>query len=57
MPGDNSSVKFIYVAAFFPAAIALPFTRPLEQLPSLLLAGYFLCLYLAAFPVAMFYPS
>jgi hypothetical protein len=57
MPGDNSSVKFIYVAAFFPAAIALPFTRPLERLPSLLLAGYFLCLYLAAFPVAMFYPS
>lgn len=57
MPGTQSSIKFIYLAAFFPAVIALPFTRALERLPALLLGAYFLVLYLAAFPVAMFYPS
>lgn len=57
MPGNNSSIKFIYVAAFFPAAIALPFSRSLERLPALFLAAYFIVLYLAAFPVAMYYPG
>ena len=57
MPGSNSSLKFIYVAAFFPAAIALLFTRPPERLLSLLLSAYFLVLFITAFPVAMFYPS
>jgi hypothetical protein len=57
MPGSNSSIKFIYVAAFFPAAIALPFSRSLERLPALFLAAYFIVLYLAAFPVAMYYPD
>jgi hypothetical protein len=57
LPGDNSSVKFIYVAAFFPPAIALLLSRTLEKLPALLLVAYFLALYLAAFPVAMYYPG
>lgn len=55
-PGDNSSVKFIYLAAFVPAAIALPLSRPLERWPSVLLVAYFLVLFCTAFPVAMYWP-
>jgi hypothetical protein len=56
-PGDNSSIKFIYVAPFFPPLIALVLSRPLERVVLTLLAAYFLVLYVAAFPVAMFWPS
>jgi hypothetical protein len=56
LPGDQSSLKFIHVAAFFPPAIALLLSRPLEKRPALLLAGYALVLFMAAFPVAMYYP-
>jgi hypothetical protein len=55
-PGDHSGLKFIHVAAFFPPAIALLLSRTLETLPALLLAGYVLVLFMAAFPVAMYYP-
>lgn len=56
LPGDHSSLKFIHVAAFFPPAIALLLSRPLAKLPALMLAGYALTLFMAAFPVAMYYP-
>jgi hypothetical protein len=57
MPGHNTSVRFAYVAPFFPPLLALLFSRPLERLLVPLLVGYFLLLYCAAFPVAMFWPS
>jgi hypothetical protein len=56
LPGNQSSLKFIHVAAFFPPAIALLLSRPLAKRPALLLAGYALVLFMAAFPVAMYYP-
>jgi hypothetical protein len=56
LPGDQSGLKFIHVAAFFPPAIALLLSRTLERLPALLLAGYGFVLFVAAFPVAMYYP-
>jgi len=57
LPGSHSSLKFIHVAAFVPPAIALLLSRPLEKLPALLLSGYIFLLFVAAFPVAMYYPS
>lgn len=57
LPGDHSGLKFIHVAAFFPPAIALLLSRPLEKLPALALEGYALVLFMAAFPVAMYYPG
>jgi hypothetical protein len=57
LPGDHSSLKFVHVAAFFPPAIALLLSRTLEKLPALLLAGYVFVVFVAAFPVAMYYPG
>jgi hypothetical protein len=57
MPGTNSSVKFIHMAAFLPAAIALPLTRPPERWLTMLLGAYLLVLFCAAFPVAMYWPD
>ena len=56
LPGDHSSLKFVHVAAFFPPAIALLLSRTLEKRPALLLNGYVFVLFVAAFPVAMYYP-
>jgi hypothetical protein len=56
LPGDHSSLKLAHVGAFFPPAIALLLSRPLEKRPALLLTGYALVLFVAAFPVAMYYP-
>jgi len=56
LPGDQSSLKFVHVAAFFPPAIALLLSRTLEERPALLLTGYVFVLFMAAFPVAMYYP-
>jgi hypothetical protein len=56
LPRDHSGLKFVHVAAFFPPAIALLLSRALERLPALLPAGYGFVLFVAAFPVAMYYP-
>ena len=56
LPGDQSSLKFIHVAAFFPPAIALLLSRPIAKPATVLLAAYALVLFMAAFPVAMYYP-
>jgi hypothetical protein len=57
LPGNNSTVKFIYIATLFPPALALIFSRPLAPVTFNLLAGYFWFLYLAAFPFAMYWPK
>jgi hypothetical protein len=57
LPGKNSTVKFIYIASLFPPAIALLFRRPLPALIFNLLSAYFLILYIAAFPIAMYWPK
>jgi hypothetical protein len=56
-PGDNSTVKFGYVATLFPPALALVFGRELKPATFSLLAAYFLLLYVVAFPVAMYWPG
>jgi hypothetical protein len=57
LPGNNSTVKFIYVATLFPPALALLFSRPLAPISFNLLAGYFWLLFIAAFPFAMYWPK
>jgi hypothetical protein len=57
LPGDNSTVKFIYIATLFPPAIALVFARDLRPITFSALTGYFLSLYVLAFPVAMYWPQ
>ncbi len=56
-PGDNSTVKFSYVAWLFPPVIALMFTRELRPSVFSLLTGYIFALYVLAFPVAMYWPA
>jgi len=57
LPGDNSTIKFIYFAGAVPPAIALLFAREVEAPVATLLGGYLLGLYLLAFPVAMYWPG
>jgi len=57
LPGDNSSVKFSYVASLFPPAIALAFGRPLPTRVVTPTAGYFFALYVLAFPIVMYWPA
>jgi hypothetical protein len=57
LPGKNSTVKFIYIATLFPPAIALVFTRRLRPVVFNLLSGYFLVLFVVAYPVAMYWPK
>ncbi|HYP86794.1 MAG TPA: hypothetical protein VEQ59_01540, partial [Polyangiaceae bacterium] len=57
LPGDNSTVKFGYLATLIPPAIALLFAQPLRRPSFQVLSGYFLALYVIAFPVAMYYPK
>ena len=57
LPGKNSTIKFIYVATFVPPGIALLFGRRMQPLTFNVLAAYFLTLFIAAFPVAMFWPN
>jgi hypothetical protein len=57
LPGDNYSLKFIHIATLFPPAIALLFSRPLKPTSATLLAAYLLLLFMAAFPVAMYWPG
>ena len=56
LPNNNATVKFIYVASLFPPALALLFSRGLKPLPFNLLSSYFLVLFIAAFPFAMYWP-
>jgi hypothetical protein len=56
LPGKNSTVKFIYIATLFPPAIALLFTHRLEPIAFNLVSGYFILLFIVAFPVAMYWP-
>lgn len=56
LPGDNSSVRFNSIAGVLPPAIALLFARPLRPLAFNLLTPYFVCLFLLAFPLAMYWP-
>jgi len=57
LPGKNSTVKFIYIATLFPPAIALVFGRRLRPVVFNVLSGYFLVLYVVAYPVAMYWPQ
>jgi hypothetical protein len=56
LPGDNSSVRFNSIAAVLPAGVALLFARPLRPLAFNLLTAYFLCLFVLAFPLTMYWP-
>jgi hypothetical protein len=56
LPGDNSSVRFNSIATLFPPAIALLFARPLGAVAFNALSGYFLSLFVLAFPLAMYWP-
>jgi hypothetical protein len=57
LPGKNSTIKFVHIASLFGPTIALLFTRRLEVPAFNLLTCYFLLLFVAALPVAMFWPS
>lgn len=57
LPGKNSTVKFIYIATLFPPLLALVFSRRLRPITFNVLSGYFLLLYIAAFPFAMYWPQ
>ena len=57
LPGKNSTVKFIYIATLFPPTLALVFSRRMKPLTFNLLSGYFLILFIAAFPFAMYWPK
>ncbi len=56
LPGKNSTIKFVYIASLFGPALALLFTRRPSARAFNLLAAYFLVLFVAALPVAMFWP-
>lgn len=56
LPGKNSTIKFIYIAGLFPPTLALLFRRRLRPLSFNLLSIYFFVLFIAAFPVAMYWP-
>jgi len=57
LPDESSSLKFIHIATLFPPLLALAFARRMERDSFSLLAGYFLLVYIAAFPLAMYWPS
>ncbi len=57
LPGKNSTVKFIYIATLFPPTMALLFSRRVKPVTFNLLSGYFLILFIAAFPFAMYWPK
>jgi hypothetical protein len=56
LPGDNSTVKFSYVATLFPPALALIWRRELTPNQFGLVSSYLLSLNVIAFPVAMYWP-
>lgn len=57
LPGEQHSIKFIHIASLVPAAIALLFRTKLDRSTATLLASYLLVTFLAAFPVAMYFPG
>jgi hypothetical protein len=57
LPGKNSTVKFIYIATLFPPALGIIFSRRLPPVVFNLLAGYFLFLFVVAYPVAVYWPA
>lgn len=56
LPGDNSTVRFNYVASLCPAAIALVMGRAPTPLAFSLASAYFLLLNVVAFPLTMYWP-
>lgn len=57
LPGKNSTVKFIYIASLTGPTLAVLFRQRLKALTFNLLSCYFLMLFVAALPIAMFWPS
>jgi hypothetical protein len=56
-PDESSSLKFIHIATLFPPVLALVFSRHLERDSFSLLSGYFLVVFIATFPLAMYWPK